>query len=76
MNLWLILAITELGLLTVVGQIAALFFWGVLRERPSSPAGPPFLATRQTPNSVAIHSDDGWSDLDRAASSFRAEARA
>ena len=61
MNLWLILAITELGLLTVVGQIAALFFWGVLRERPSSQTEPPFLATRQTPNSVAIHSDDGWS---------------
>ena len=68
MNLWLILAIIELSVLTVVGQIAALFFWHVLRERPS--------ATRQTPNSVAIHSDDGWSDLDRAASSFGAEARA
>jgi hypothetical protein len=50
MNLWLILAITELGLLTVVGQIAALFFWHVLRERPSSQTEPPSLATHQTPD--------------------------
>jgi hypothetical protein len=55
MNLWLILAITELGLLTVVGQIAALFFWSVLRERPSSQTEPPFLATRQTPKEGGQH---------------------
>jgi hypothetical protein len=36
MNPWMILAITELSLLAVVGQIAALFFWNVLRERPST----------------------------------------
>jgi hypothetical protein len=65
MNLWLILAIAELGLIAVVGQIAALFFWHVLREQPSSQTEPPFLATRQTPNSVATRSEDEWSELDR-----------
>ena len=72
-NLWLILAIAELGLLTVVGQIAALFFWNVLRERPSSQTETPFLATRQTLNSVA---EDRWSELGRSPTDRRQHRQA
>ena len=54
MNPWMILAITELSLLTVVGQIAALFFWNVLRERPSSKTVlRPGFETRAEPTQAA-----------------------
>jgi hypothetical protein len=61
MNLWLILAIAELSLFAVAGQIVVLFLWHVLRERPSS------HQTESVGSPLRGDTRDGWNEQRRPA---------
>jgi hypothetical protein len=79
MNPWLILAIAELSLIAVAGQIFALFCWNLFRERPSSQTEcvcgaaitkPSLLATPHQPFNAVSSMDQGggkWRHSARAA---------